>query len=246
MGCWPYYLIYLLLATAPVGAQLLQNKPVSTGGEPVGSWKGELVPIQVYAAPELLAAVSNLQFTGTITGSLVLDAQGGFESDYITTSTASLSIVILGAPLPISLAVADTNRAKGTYQMISEVLVLTPETPGVSPDTLFFSVMGDTLRLVQTVPLGEYAATVATLAPGAGPPLAVFDLVKPAPAFQGPITADFNDNGAVDFNDFIAFAQQFGKSTGSAGYDPKFDLNKNGSVDFGDFVSFAQQFGLKK
>jgi Ca2+-binding EF-hand superfamily protein len=63
--------------------------------------------------------------------------------------------------------------------------------------------------------------------------------------FTGPITADFNGNGTVDFPDFISFAQQFGKTPADIGFDALFDLNNSGSVDFGDFISFAQQFGLK-
>lgn len=57
------------------------------------------------------------------------------------------------------------------------------------------------------------------------------------------VTGDFNEDGGVNFADFLQFAQNFGKKTGDAGFDSKFDINKNGSVDFADFLQFVQAFG---
>ncbi|MFT5365097.1 MAG: hypothetical protein ACI8V2_000034 [Candidatus Latescibacterota bacterium] len=231
-------LLVFLTVVQGVFAQLLEIKPVSTGGDPVGTWEVNQEPIQVYAAPELLATVSNLQFTGVISGRLILNAQGGYESDYITTSTASLSI--LG--LPLAIDTADTNRSIGSYTIADNILTLTPSGADTVVTVLSYSVNGNTLTVVQDVPLGEFAGLVAGLG---GAPLAVFDMNKVNTGFTGPITADFNGNGTVDFPDFISFAQQFGKIPGDIGFDAVFDLNNSGSVDFGDFISFAQQFGLK-
>ena len=52
---------------------------------------------------------------------------------------------------------------------------------------------------------------------------------------------DFNNNGTVDFADFILFAGAFGSET-SADLDI-FDLSNNGIVDFEDFLLFAADFG---
>ena len=60
------------------------------------------------------------------------------------------------------------------------------------------------------------------------------------PLTPGP---DFDDNGSVDFTDFVRFAAEFGFSHGDAGFDARFDLNGDGTVDFGDFVIFAKAFG---
>lgn len=49
--------------------------------------------------------------------------------------------------------------------------------------------------------------------------------------------ADFDGNGAVDFNDFLAFAGAFG--TANATY----DIDASGTVDFNDFLVFAGSFG---
>jgi hypothetical protein len=60
------------------------------------------------------------------------------------------------------------------------------------------------------------------------------------------IGADFDGNGAVDFEDFFAFAAAFGKRRGDAGFDAKYDLSQNGAVDFDDFFMFVDQFGYKR
>ena len=59
----------------------------------------------------------------------------------------------------------------------------------------------------------------------------------------GPPSPDFDASGKVDFQDFVLFAQSFGKKAGDEGWDAGFDLNEGGSVDFNDFVIFAQSFG---
>ena len=63
--------------------------------------------------------------------------------------------------------------------------------------------------------------------------------VSTAPLLPG----DFNDSGAVDFDDFFAFVDAFG---GSAEEFPGFDLNASGpgtSIDFDDFFAFVDAFG---
>jgi DNA-binding beta-propeller fold protein YncE len=57
------------------------------------------------------------------------------------------------------------------------------------------------------------------------------------------IASDFDESGRVDFADFLAFAENFGRSTGQEGFDSKFDLDGSNSVDFGDFLVFAANFG---
>lgn len=63
--------------------------------------------------------------------------------------------------------------------------------------------------------------------------------VSDAPLLPG----DFNDSGAVDFDDFFAFVDAFGQSADSF---PDFDLNGSGSgtsIDFDDFFAFVDAFG---
>ena len=54
--------------------------------------------------------------------------------------------------------------------------------------------------------------------------------------------ADFDQNGAVDFADFLNFAAAFGKTSTSIGFNPVFDLDNDGKVGFSDFLIFAAGF----
>ena len=57
------------------------------------------------------------------------------------------------------------------------------------------------------------------------------------------VVGDFDGNGAVNFQDFFKFADNFGTSESSANWDPAYDLDANGSVNFQDFFKFADDFG---
>ena len=47
-------------------------------------------------------------------------------------------------------------------------------------------------------------------------------------AQQADIAAsDFDNNGRVEFQDFLIFASGFGKSAGQTGYDARLDLSQN-------------------
>ncbi len=58
----------------------------------------------------------------------------------------------------------------------------------------------------------------------------------PPPEVPSDGAADFNSDGAVDFADFILFAQAFGSA------DMRFDLDGNGTVGFGDFLAFVAAY----
>ena len=60
---------------------------------------------------------------------------------------------------------------------------------------------------------------------------------------NGQKTSDFNNNGIVDFPDFLLFAGVFGLSSNETGYDARFDLDGSEAIDFGDFLVFARAFG---
>lgn len=54
---------------------------------------------------------------------------------------------------------------------------------------------------------------------------------------------DFDQDGTVDFADFLNFAAAFGKKSTSLDYNAAFDLDNNGTIGFGDFLTFASNFG---
>jgi hypothetical protein len=73
------------------------------------------------------------------------------------------------------------------------------------------------------------------------------DARVPYSAADGSPVYIINPNDAtpykVDFTDFVAFAQAFGKGTGDSGFSFQADTNDDGVIDFKDFVNFAQSFG---
>ena len=66
-------------------------------------------------------------------------------------------------------------------------------------------------------------------------PLAHASQVRPLP--------DFDQNGVVDFPDFLLFVGKFGSKQDDERYEDRFDLDGNGAIDFSDFLSFVNNFG---
>ena len=236
-------IVVLVPCASPAHAQMLDTKPVPVGGDPVGIWEADSTLIEAYAAPELLAVVKDLTFTGSVSGKLTLDANGSFEADYIVRATVKGTLGII----PIEADVTDTTQASGRYGVVDSALVLINGTDPASQDTIGYSVAEDSLWLVEKVPLKEYEGVVRLVAPNAGLPLAVLKMVRTGMPVEpsGAITADFDGDGRVSFPDFVLFAEHFGTRSGALGYDPKYDLNGDGRVGFTDFVEFARQFGRK-
>ena len=56
-------------------------------------------------------------------------------------------------------------------------------------------------------------------------------------------TPDFNNDGQVNFIDFVLLSQRFGAQQNDASYSTTYDLDNSGDIGFGDFVRFVQQFG---
>ena len=52
-----------------------------------------------------------------------------------------------------------------------------------------------------------------------------------------------NGDRKVDFQDFIAFARNFGSTSDTGSFDERYDLDGDGSVNFADFIAFAAAFG---
>ena len=227
--------LVLVISTGSTWAQMLDEKPVPMGGDLVGAWQADSTAIQVYADTSLLAAVSNLSFGGSVSGLLTLEADGTYRADYIV--KAEVSAVLFG---PINEAFADTTRASGLYTVDSTVLILEQD---AGADTLSYTVEGDSLFLIRSVPLGQYEALLASLTSDL--PVAVLGLERSGGGGDEPgdLTADFDGDGDVDFGDFLGFASRYGKMAGEAGFDSAYDLNGNGTIDFLDFLQLARQYG---
>ena len=57
------------------------------------------------------------------------------------------------------------------------------------------------------------------------------------------LSSDFDGDGQVAFEDFLAFVHAFGTHSGQENFDPKFDLDSNGEVGFSDFLIFVNSYG---
>lgn len=57
------------------------------------------------------------------------------------------------------------------------------------------------------------------------------------------LMGDINDDGKVDGDDLIIFAQSFGSQIGDPNYNEKCDLNGDGKVDAEDLILLSQNFG---
>ncbi len=58
-----------------------------------------------------------------------------------------------------------------------------------------------------------------------------------------PAQADFDGNGKVEFPDFLAFVEVFGKTSSDSEFDGRMDFDSNGEVEFQDFLAFVSVFG---
>ena len=143
---------------------------------------------------------------------------------------------------PIDLDISDTTRAEGLYNAVDSLLIFT--FVDASSDSLLFTAEGDTLRLIESVSLGTYAALVEQLVPGAPPPLLVLRLVREERGGQlSAAAADFDGDGKVGLSDFLSFAEHFSTRAGDFEFDPIFDLNIDDRIDFEDFLLFVPFFG---
>jgi len=59
------------------------------------------------------------------------------------------------------------------------------------------------------------------------------------------LMGDINDDGKVDSEDLIIFAQSFGTNAGDPNYNEKCDLNGDGKIDAEDLLLLAQNFGTQ-
>ena len=248
-------IVGLLFLWPAIGhAQLMDPgaaKPGGKGGDPAGAWMADSTALPVWASPAILQLVSNPSIDGTVSGTVKLDAgSGAYEADYVTSVKVKLTVPSFGQSIDSTFV--DTVKEAGAFSVDDTNLILMPtveEGESAVSDTLGFTAREDSLFLIQVVPLPPLYATIVASLPG-GAPLAILGFERmdgePTPPDPPPVpgkSADFNSDGRVDFSDFIAFAQNFGRSDGDADYDAKFDLNGDDRVDFSDFIAFAQQFG---
>ena len=226
--------VLCLLKPAGVTGAELDVLPVPVGGDPVGIWDADSLDIDVFTSPTLRAAISDLSLNGFVDGQISVGSDMTYRFEYVV--DVDVSLTFLGGPVAVSLV--DTVQETGTYSVSDEYLILAPA-GATTQDTVGFSADSDTLRLIEAVPLGEFAALVTSVDPEGGPPLAVLKLKKVS---TGIVSADFDSDGVVGFTDFLAFAGSFGSRSGEIGWDARFDLDGDSSVGFTDFLVFVSLY----
>ncbi|MFT5367701.1 MAG: hypothetical protein ACI8V2_002662 [Candidatus Latescibacterota bacterium] len=178
----------------------------------------------VEAADILSVKHRDLGASGSGTGSATVDHLG---ATYVRVETAGLSGGLRGI---FTLSSASSWTFVVALVQASRIELLWPQSgtvvvPNVNrfQEVVFIpivtSLTDDNLRVDYTISSGVGNSTAS-------------DLV-----------ADFDNDGNVNFNDFLTFADGFGVAPLSPSHNPRSDLNGDGPVDFHDFLLFASHFG---
>ena len=237
-------------------AEPVFTAPAASGGEAVAIAREGVVDYTWSAD----AGSDSVQVT-TVFGTLTSDANFGFARFADSTLTA---LTMIGGTL---LAVDGAQLFSASNSTDMSLVFGTGSVTGFLREggagTIATLALGDSVESVDfagTLTSSNFANSTHTLQfTGAGPITVTTSNPNliPSPFAAGaalPMTpdvgevptssassADFDGNGAVDFQDFFLFADAFGQEAG--GELAKFDLDGSGAVDFQDFFLFADQFG---
>ena len=247
------------MAFGQADAGVLPETPTPQGGDIVGSWVAEKVGLNAYVPAALVQAVSPLTVEGEINGTITIGSDGSIQADY--TTVTNISAVLL---VPLTVAVLDTSQYTGNYTVASDTHALTITRENEDPLNYTYTATADSLHIIRPLLLDELLASLSD----AVRPLAMSVLSQhvtpddpvrivitfakatdtgtpPTPPTPTKLTGDFDGNGAVEFQDFLLFVAQFGKSSSDDGFDARMDLDGNGAVEFQDFLLFVAAFGSK-
>ena len=247
------------IAFGQANAGVLPETPTPQGGDIVGSWVAEKVGLNAYVPAALVQAVSPLTVEGEINGTITIGSDGSIQADY--TTVTNISAVLL---VPLTVAVHDTSQYTGNYTVASDTHALTITRENEDPLNYTYTATADSLHIIRPLLLDELLASLSD----AVRPLAMSVLSQhvtpddpvrivitfakstdtgtpPTPPTPTTLTGDFDGNGAVEFQDFLLFVAQFGKSSSDDGFDARMDLDGNGAVEFQDFLLFVAAFGSK-
>lgn len=219
-------IFYLSLFAPFASAQVIHTLPPATGGDPAGEWRADSTGYQVYVPPDLSSL--GLTFSGRLWGRFTVKRDSTYTANYVVSAKASVNF--LGQR---TFDLTDTAQASGRYSIRGTRMIVTGLDSANSVDTLSYSVKADTLILM--VPITDPRVTAFGIR--------LILLLPFRRAATSGVSADFNGNGRVDFDDFFLFAEAFGRRRGEAGFDARFDLSADGAIDFDDFFIFAERFG---
>ena len=110
-----------------------------------------------------------------------------------------------------------------------------------SADSLVTAAVEASTLMLTPLAGGQSTITVTATDPTGATASLSFSIIVSAQVLLG----DFVANGAVDFDDFFLFADNFGRTEADDDWDPAIDIVANGAIDFDDFFLFADNFGLQ-
>ena len=249
-------LVMAFITFGQANAGVLPETPTPQGGDIVGSWVAEKVNLNAYVPAALAEAVKPLTVVGEINGKITFGSDGSVQSDYTTVTNISATLLV-----PLTVAVLDTSQYTGNYTVVSDTHALTITRENEDPLNYTYTATADSLHIIRPLLLDELLASLSeSVRPLATSVLSQF--VSPddpvrivitfakatdtgTPGTPTTLTGDFDGNGAVEFQDFLLFVAQFGKSSSDDGFDARMDLDGNGAVEFSDFLLFVAAFGSK-
>ena len=171
-------------------------------------------PISILAPqPRIRVSAESLHF-----GEITVGNSG--TATFIVHNTGSETLSVSGLSSNTSGFTASPNTfsvASGDSTVVT--LTFTPSSAGEVAGTLLISSNDTTTPTVRIALSGTVVAASVTT------------------------SADFNDDGQVNFTDFLIFASAFGTSSGDPGYHTRFDLDLDGHIAFSDFVLFVKSYG---
>lgn len=202
---------------------------------------GDNVVAQVAEQSQLVLSPAK-DFSGQVRIEMtVTDISGGQTQGEVVLNVASINDVPVWVPgvLPDSL------------EMVQRAMPISLAGAAIDPegDDLVWQAVGTRevqVEVVNNIELrvvassdwvGETSITVS-VGDGIGEPVEQIIRIVRHVALSS-LLGDFDENGEVDFADFLAFAQAFGDDNPSVAA----DFNADGQVDFADFLVFAQNFG---
>ena len=170
--------------------------------------------------------------------------------------TVSVSVVVQAVPAPV-LVVGESGidfgsidaekTAQQTFTVVNtgnaplEITDIESDVPGLTFAPSMFTLEPDSSAAITiTFPSpmeGEFSGRINILSNDpdrAKQTLAISGVVQP---LSVEAKSDFDDNGIINFADFLLFVSAFGSS------EPQYDIDRNGVVDFLDFLMFVQVFG---
>ncbi len=256
-------LITAFITFGQADAGLIPETPTPQGGEIVGSWVAEKIGLNAYVPAALVEAVKPLTVEGEINGTITFGSDGSVQSDYRTETNISAVLLV-----PLTVAVLDTSQYTGNYTVSSDTHALTITRENEDPLNYTYTATADSLQIIRPLLLDELLASLSEgVRPLAQNVLSQFvspddpirivitfakatDTGTPPPPPPPPppptmLPGDFDSSGEVEFQDFLLFVAQFGKSSSDDGFNASMDLDSSGTIDFTDFLNFVAAFGSK-